>query len=136
MYLNSNNKIRYIIKSYYDLIKTNIGDSEIEEVKIDENILKISYSTNVPLILEIKCKDKLECLKVKFLNKYGKVIKKQNEFLTIKLFGDIIHEDGLNGSFYKNFSGFKKISVSEEIFIGGAPLELKIFNSITKNRIL
>jgi hypothetical protein len=135
MYLNSNNKIRHIIKSYYDLIKTNINDSDIEEVKIDENTVKISYSTNVPIILEIKCKDKLECLNVKFLNKYGKVIKKQNEFLTIKLFGDIIHEDGLNGSYYKNFSGFKKISVSEEIYIEAAPLELKILNSITKDTI-
>ncbi|MBL4625300.1 MAG: CotH kinase family protein [Flavobacteriales bacterium] len=135
MYRHSNRKIRKTAEEYYQLLKYHIGNCNIEKLVTQDSIIQITYSTNSPLILDIECEEDVSFFDLEFKNITGQVIDVNGNFLKIKLYGQIEHEEGKEGSKYKIFSGFVQHRREEQIYIGAKIKNINIYNAITKNKI-
>ena len=133
IFLHSNIKIRKIADDYYQSLKQDMSNFHIERIETKDSLIQIDYATNSPLILKIECTEEVILSDIKVKNKTTQVLSVTGEFVKIKIYGQIEHEDGNTGSKYKQFSGFIQMSTKEKIYVGRKIKRIEIINAITQD---
>ncbi|MFK8044834.1 MAG: CotH kinase family protein [Crocinitomicaceae bacterium] len=131
IYGHSNNKIRAMADDYYTALKVKMDKVNIDQVVISDSSINMTYNTYSPIELKIHCETPISDSSISLTRSVGQLVETDGELITIKLFGQIEHEDGPEGDLYKLFSGFVSQQKTVNIDFKTKINKVEAYNAIT-----